>query len=265
MLEPRQHLAIEALVAGATEEQAARAGKCGRTTLWRWRERDDFALALKTRIKKASEIACEMLGAHARLSLENAVLGDKIMNKLMKDPAMPPWIHLQAAHSAQKSGGWAGDKYDPEFRKLETVGKNDPQRQQVADDVTRKVAVAENRERILARLQEVEERRAAQYVQQLEDRLRRRATILARHDPQTQAYLNAYYRRLDDHYAKMEEIRQAQARKDFAIAAEVKQSDLPPAPPLTWADLKEQFKDLVLPAQAPATRSRDYGSQCKSP
>ena len=66
MLKPEQRIAIEALVAGATEEQAARTAKCGRTSIWRWKENAEFMQALKTRTKMATDAACEMLGAHAR-------------------------------------------------------------------------------------------------------------------------------------------------------------------------------------------------------
>lgn len=256
-LKPRQLLAIEILVAGGTDLQATRAANCGRSSLYRWKNEPEFAGELQHRTLEATESARRMLGADMRASVEASMLATNKFKEILTNPNSPPWMQLQAAQSAKKNGRFAAENLDPDFRSLEATGRNDRERQNVANEVTRAIAVWENRDRFLAQLQEYEQRRMNERNQQHEAELLRRLNIVSRHGPPQRAWLYAIWRRQDDHEEALETIRREKARKDFAAAAGLELKDLPPAAPFKWADLSDQFENFVKSANAPATEEEE--------
>jgi hypothetical protein len=256
-LKPKQLLALEILVAGGTDLQAARAVGCGRSSIYRWKRDELFAGELQHRTLDATETARRMLGADIRGSIEVSMLATKKFRDILTNPNMPPWMQLQAAQSAKKNGRFAADKLDPDFRSLEAVGRNDRHRQNIADEVTRRIAVWENRDLLLERLQNYEQRRSDERNSQRETELLRRLNIACRHNPLQRAYLYSVWRREDDHQEELESLRREQARKEFAAAAGVDPKDLPPAQPVKWADIAEQFEDFIQSAGHPQNEEEE--------
>jgi len=157
----------------------------------------------------------------------------------------------------KKDSRHAAKKLDPDFRSMEAIGRLDNERQCVANEVTRKVAVWENRDRILAELQEYEERRLQTRCEQRQAKMLRRLNILMRHGPENRAYLYSVWRREDDQDEAFETARREKARRAMAEAAEVELKDLPPIVSFKWEDLREEFEKLVAARKAPASEAEE--------
>lgn len=252
-LKPRQLIALELLVAGASDAETIRVARCGRTTLYNWKRDATFAAQLQYRTREATESAKRVLGADLRASIEASLLATNKFKEILLNPKAPPWMQLQAAQSARKNGRHAADKLDPELRSTEAIGRNDEHRERVADQVTRQITVWENRDRFLAQLQRTEERRMQERREQRDAELLRRLNILARHGPQERAYLHGVWRRDDDAEEALEAIRREKARKDFAAAADVELKELPPPVPFKWEDVSDKFEAFVKANNAPTT------------
>ena len=137
----------------------------------------------------------------------------------------------------------------------ETVGRNDPERQKVADDLTRQIERWENRDRTLARLQEYEERRLQERTRQRQAELLRRLNIVSPPwpaGPRLSMYSGPAPRGRSRR-SIWRPIRCQLARQEFAAAAGVELNALPPLTPVKWADVSGHFENFIKSAKAPVT------------
>jgi len=253
MLKSRKLKAIELLVAGANDAETARRINADPATIWRWKNELEFATELKNRTADETASTRRIAGAQTRAAVECSMLATQRLRAIIENPKAASWLELQAVQTSIKHARWAAEKFDPDFNKVETVGKNDPERQKVADDLTRKIEVLENQDRTLARLQEYEERRMHDRIQQREAELLRRLNVMCRLNEQDKEYMYRFYRREDDWDVAMENTRREKAREEFAQAAGVSIDKLPAPTPFKWADMREQFKGFVDPLPDPQT------------
>jgi hypothetical protein len=251
-LKPNQLRAIEVLVAGGSEVDAARAANVDRSTLYRWHTtQTEFVMQLQQRTRDETDSAKRIYGAEIRASVEVSLMGINEFKTILSNPKSPEWMRLAAAQSAVKNARKVAEKLDPELHSTEAIGRNDEQRRHVANEVTRQIAVWENRDRFLEQLQKYEQRRLDERNTQRDAEHLRRLNILARHSPEQRAYLYGVWRRDDDHEQALEELRRETARRDFAAAAGIELKDLPPRAPFRWADLSGDFEKLIKASPAP--------------
>jgi len=253
MLKPRQLKTIELLVAGANDTQAASIVHVNPATVWRWKNELEFATELKNRTADETANTRRVAGAQTRASVECSMLATTRLRAIIENPKASSWLELQAVQTSIKHARWAAEKFDPDFNKVETVGRNDPERQKVADELTRRIEQLENQDRTLARLQQYEERRMQERIRQREDELLRRLNVMCKLDEQDKEYMHRFYRREDDWDVAMENTRREKARAEFAAAAGVSIDTLPAPTPFKWADMREQFKGFVDPLPEPTT------------
>src|SRR5882724_6578817 len=152
MLKPMKLKAIEILVAGGSDEAAAKSARTDRTTIWRWRAEPEFAMVLKNRTFDATIATRGIIGAQARAAAEVSMLATDKLRELVNNPAAATWLQLQTLQTAIKNGRHTNDKFDKDFNKLETVGQVDPERKEAYSECHRTISAWENQDALLARL-----------------------------------------------------------------------------------------------------------------
>src|SRR5690606_13867921 len=91
--DPRHDLAIQALLAGASVQEAADAAGVSRATLWRWRTHDrDFAGRLAEQRAALLEAVIDAMTTEALAAVET-------LSEIHRDPMQPGAVRVQAVQA----------------------------------------------------------------------------------------------------------------------------------------------------------------------